>query len=139
MDATRKAIEDRMTPLEDFMAQLGEDMAQSLIDALNKKKNELITLANSIGEAIASAMASAMAGLGVNPNLIQTPPALPPVTPPPVPPSTSPNSSYADRDRAYDTNIIVNNNNYNPVGALENGTLTARALERVIYKRRALE
>ena len=132
MDATRQAIEDRMTPLTDFMAQLGKDMAQALIDELNAKKDELITLANSIGQAIAAALASAMTGLGIKPTTISTPPVIPPV----IPPKTSSNGDTSDNSS---TNITLTTNNYNPVTGFEGDVMTKRALQRAMYKRRSLE
>jgi hypothetical protein len=134
MDATRKAIEDRMTPLTDFMAQLGKDMAQALIDELKEKETELVALATAIGNAIASALASAMAGLGIDPSKISMPPN---TQNPIVNPYTNRDSAYDRNNNFGDTSVIVNN--YNPTGALESGTITARALERVLSKRRSLE
>jgi hypothetical protein len=74
MTIIRQGMELQLAPLKDFMANLGKDSAQALYDALLAKKNDLITLANSIAAAIAAAMASAMASMGVKgaetPNLI---------------------------------------------------------------------
>jgi len=137
MDAIVQAIMAQLSPLVDFGAQLGDDIAQAIIDGLNKRKDELIALANSIAAAIAAALASATASTtGVV--IPSTPTIIPPVTPPIVPdvtdvppPITRTNTgSVSDWRRAEGFSVTVNQNNYNPTGSLESGTLVSKAMER---------
>ncbi len=138
MDALRISMEERLSPLKDFAAQLGTDTAQALMDALTAKKAELVALAESIATAIATAIAAAFAAINVNTSKV---PLMPPVTPPITEPPVTNSGSVADwrRKESSDMNVVVNNNNYNPVSGLESGTLTARALERILAKRKSLE
>lgn len=138
MDNVRKAMEEKLSPLKDFATQLGKDTAQALMDALTAKKAELVTLAESIATAIATAMKSAFDAVNIDTGKL---PVMPPKTPPVTPPPLTNTGSVSDwrRHESSDMNVIVNNNNYNPVGSLESGTLTARALERILAKRKSLE
>ena len=59
------AITEALSPLSDLGTNLGEDIAQGFLDTLNKRKTELVTLAESIAVAIATAMKNALDGIGV--------------------------------------------------------------------------
>jgi len=65
MAAIVAAITDALSPLSDLGTNLGEDIAQGFLDTLNKRKTELVTLAESIATAIAEAMKNALDGIGV--------------------------------------------------------------------------
>jgi hypothetical protein len=60
------AITDALSPLSDLGTNLGEDIAQGFLDTLNKRKTELVTLAESIAAAISAAMADALNAIGVS-------------------------------------------------------------------------
>jgi LysM repeat protein/phage-related protein len=68
--AEMKSIADGITTafssLRDLGTNVGNDIAQGLVDALTKRKQELIDLANSIAAAIAAAMAAAASSIGVS-------------------------------------------------------------------------
>jgi LysM repeat protein len=65
MKAISDSIQSAFAGMSDIGTNLGEDLIQSAINALNKRKQELIDLANSIAASIAAAMAAAAAGIGV--------------------------------------------------------------------------
>ena len=65
MDVIKKGIEEKLKPLSELGTNLGDDLAQGLIDSLTKKKDELVVLAESIATAISSALAKAGLGIGV--------------------------------------------------------------------------
>lgn len=65
MAAIVAAITDALSPLSDLGTNLGADLAQGFLDELNKRKTELVTLAESIATAIAQAMKNALDGIGV--------------------------------------------------------------------------
>lgn len=146
MDATRAAIEEKLDPLTDYMTQLGKDMADALINELNARKDELIALAQSIAAAVAAALASATATLTGASVASYTPTKTTPnATPNVVPtPKTKNDGSVADWRRGEEASwqmwLTLNQQNYNPTGSLESGTLTALALERAISRaKKALE
>ena len=60
-----QAITDALSPLSDLGTNLGEDIAQGFLDTLNKRKTELVALAESIATAIAAAMKSALDAINV--------------------------------------------------------------------------
>jgi hypothetical protein len=59
------AIAEALSPLSDLGTNLGADLAQGFLDELNKRKTELVTLAESIATAISEAMAKALGQIGV--------------------------------------------------------------------------
>lgn len=59
------AITEALSPLSELGTNLGQDIAQGFLDTLNKRKTELVTLAESIAVAIAEAMKNALDGIGV--------------------------------------------------------------------------
>ena len=65
MKSIAKGITDALTPLGDVGTNVGEDLIQKMIDALEKRKAELIAQANAIAAAVAAAMAAATAAIGV--------------------------------------------------------------------------
>ena len=65
MQTIADGIQAAFAGMKDVGTNLGEDLIQSAINALNKRKQELIDLANSIAASIAAAMAAAAAGIGV--------------------------------------------------------------------------
>lgn len=83
-------ITEKLKPLSDLGSNLGDDLIQGMLDKLNARKTELVTLAESIATAIAVAMANALAGIGV---LGAT---VPPVTPTPTP-KTKEATSFLDQ------------------------------------------
>jgi LysM repeat protein len=58
-------IEAAFTPLADLGTNVGNDIIQDMINALEKRKAELIALAQSIAAQIAAAMAAAASAIGV--------------------------------------------------------------------------
>lgn len=60
-----QSITDALSPLSDLGSNLGEDIAQGFLDTLNKRKTELVTLAESIATAIAEAMKNALDSINV--------------------------------------------------------------------------
>lgn len=58
-------ITKALSPLSDLGTNLGEDIAQGFLDTLNKRKTELVALAESIATAIAAAMKSALDAINV--------------------------------------------------------------------------
>lgn len=128
MDLTRAAIEARLTPLVDFGANLGQDIAQGIIDGLNKKKDELLALAQSIGNAIAAALASATAQL----TGVKIPSMPPTVTPTPESwGGTGVPKTYGAGERV---DFSVTQNIYNPTGSSESATLVSVAMERALAR-----
>jgi LysM repeat protein/exonuclease VII small subunit len=58
-------IEAAFTPLADLGTNVGNDIIQDMINALEKRKGDLIALAQSIAAQIAAAMAAAASAIGV--------------------------------------------------------------------------
>ena len=65
MKSISDGIQAAFAGMGEIGTNLGKDLIQGALDELNKRKQELIDLANSIAAAIAAAMASAAAGIGV--------------------------------------------------------------------------
>jgi nucleoid-associated protein YgaU len=68
MDEMKKiadGIEAAFTPLADVGTNVGNDIVQDLINALERRRAELISLANAIAAQVAAAMAAAAGAIGV--------------------------------------------------------------------------
>lgn len=64
MNRVRQGIEEAVEPLLDYFRNLGEDSLKKMIEGLNKKKNELLTLTASIAFAISAQFQGVAASIG---------------------------------------------------------------------------
>jgi hypothetical protein len=66
MTTIKDAIEAALKPLSDVGRNIGDDLIQQMIDALERKKAAAVAQAQAIAAAMSAAMAAAMANVGVS-------------------------------------------------------------------------
>jgi hypothetical protein len=102
MTTIKDAIETALAPLKDVGANIGNDLIQQMIDALERKKAEAVRRAQEIAAAMSAAMAAALAGVGVSGAATVSAP-----TPTPAPTPSTSASPYTGSSGAQTVNTTT--------------------------------